>query len=131
MAVKCSADQLNSDYNFLNISARDLILVSSHMFSISRKYNETHDLWLTSVGLTDFENGCHSHILFIQYSAILALGHPILVSNSVFNIKLSNYPYTEITSISHTGIENDCKPHSNNNLIAKIITWSQSLCFKY
>ena len=36
MAVKCSADQLNSDYNFLNISARDLILVSDHMFSISR-----------------------------------------------------------------------------------------------
>ena len=33
MTVKCSADQLNSDYNFLNISARDLILVSNHMFS--------------------------------------------------------------------------------------------------
>ena len=29
MAVKFSADELNSDYNFLNISARDLMLVSN------------------------------------------------------------------------------------------------------
>ena len=78
MAVKCSADQLNSDYNFLNISASDLILVSNHMFSVSQNTMK-HHLWLTSVGLADFQNGCPSHILCIQYSAILALGDPILV----------------------------------------------------
>ena len=34
MAVKYSADTLNSDYNFINISARDLILVSIHVLNI-------------------------------------------------------------------------------------------------
>ena len=75
MAVKCSADKFNT-----------IAGVKPYVLNI-KEYNETHHLWLTSVGLTEFQNGCHSHILFIQYSAVLALGDSILVSNSALNIK--------------------------------------------
>ena len=80
MDVKCSANKLNSDYNFLNISARDLILVLSCIVLNSKEYNVTHHLWQTSVGLTEFQNGCHFTYIIIQYSDILALGDPIFVS---------------------------------------------------